>query len=114
MNKTVRDAIHRVFKGEPPEHFEFMGVECYNPQDVGAALGYGNDGWDIMPWLKGLTAAVELTQEWPLGHLVRLGGRPGAPVVLTECGLFRVLMLCPKSKAAEFRDWLDEELAGGK
>jgi len=108
MNKTVRDAIHRVFKDKAPQPCEVSGVTYYNPQDVGKALEYGDDGWGIVPWLTEQSAAGEFMRE---EHLIRLRHLPGAPVVLTQRGLLRVLMLCPKPNAAAYRDWLDEELA---
>lgn len=108
MNKTVRDAIHRALKDKAPQPCEVSGVTYYNPQDVGKALEYGADGWDIVPWLTEQSAAGEFMRE---EHLIRLRHLPGAPVVLTQRGLLRVLMLCPKLPAAAFRDRLDMELA---
>jgi prophage antirepressor-like protein len=127
MERSEGNALVRVlasydYEGWPIAAIEYRGAMLMFPRQVGAALGYADDGGRMIS-----TMSNEWSDRLREGdHFVKLVNgelaalkqafpnqidkRTPSLLMLTERGLYRVLMLSGKPKALAFQDWLDGEV----
>jgi prophage antirepressor-like protein len=113
------------FEGAPLPVYEVDGKPHWIAKQVGAALGYGKDGGNLVTcvtrdWKGELVEGYEILtlkgeKLRDFKRLVRLDeesslGRTSSIMLLSEKGLYKVLMLTRKPAGDRMRDWLAAEV----
>lgn len=124
MEQVEFTPLRFVFNSHPLTILEIDGVSYFIAREVGDVLGYDDNGRRLVTMITTEWTA-ELVEE---RHFIRLEGERLASlknyirnpdvvapqtrhlILLTEAGLYRVLMLAGGPVACHFRDWLDSEV----
>ena len=121
-NTSLRPLITAAFEGNTLTLIEYKGAPSYIANEVGAALGYA--GRRLVTNIGGKWAGefregehyhhlagpeLALLREVVTDSVTTSKFAPSL-LLLTEAGLYRVLMLTGKPAGLRLRDWLDSEV----